>query len=93
MNIRMNDSDWINMWLDDKRAILACMADNMSDDLYRGGYNPAGNIIRNELDEMVAYAREVRKITEQWYCADGLRTDHEIALWCKRDMKRRGVIE
>lgn len=93
MDIRMNDRDWINLWLDDKRSILATMASNMSDDLFRGGYNPAGDIIRDELDDMVAYAREVRQITAQWHKVDGMRTEHEIALWCKRDLKRSGAIE
>lgn len=85
----MNDMEWIDLWTSDKRTVLATMADNMSDDLFRGGYDPAGAIIRSEIEDMLVYAKEIERARESWR---GM-SQHEIALWCKRDMKRRGAIE
>jgi len=78
---------YFKMWVDDKEWILEIMHSNMAADI-AAGYNPSGDIIRREREEIAAY--------KSAYHADldkiAAMTEAAAERWCRIDMIKRGVI-
>lgn len=86
MRFSMSYSD---IWLEDKKSILAIMCDNLSSDLTKGNYSPIGASVRLQIDDIVAYRADIERNMNLW----ATMTNEEIEKWCKKDLKKRGVIE
>lgn len=78
-----------DMWLEDKKSILAIMCNNLSSDLTVGNYSPVGASVRLQIDDIVAYRADIERNMNLW----ATMTNEETEKWCKKDLKRRGVIE
>ena len=83
-----NKGEWFDMWLMDKRSIIAVMYSNLNADL-EAGYNPLGNSITKQRATIDAYINEVDTHLDSFYHM----TEEETDRWCFYDMKKRGAIE
>lgn len=83
----MDNRYWIDLWISDKRSTLATMCNNLASDLL-AGYNPAGNIIRRQIEDISAYRRDVEREADRLNLIDA----DEAGKWCRADLKRRGAI-
>lgn len=82
----IKETDYVEMWISDKQSIIATMICNMNDDI-NAGYNPTGNIIKREVEEITAYREKYD--AELLALADRKNPNY----WCYLDMVRRGAIE
>lgn len=82
----IKETDYVEMWISDKQSIISIMISNMNDDI-NAGYNPTGNIIKRELEEISAYREKYD--AEILALADRKNPNY----WCYLDMVRRGAIE
>lgn len=82
----IKETDYVEMWIADKRSIIETMIRNMNDDI-NAGYNPTGNIIKRELEEISAYREKLD--TEFLALTNRKKPNY----WCYLDMVRRGAIE
>lgn len=80
--------DWISLWEMDKKSIIATMYKNMAADL-ECGYNPLGNCIRQQREQIAAYERDYYNTLEKFKTM----TEEQINHWCFYDLKQRGAIE
>ena len=81
-------TNWYTLWYDDKKSMLATMAQNMAADI-TAGYDILGNSIRKQLLDMLLYADRFKEEVDILSRA----SDKDAQNWCRRDLKRRGVIE
>lgn len=79
--------DWFELWFHDKRSIEEIMIRNMIADI-EAGYDPTGNIIKRERDEIQQYRKEVDDQIERFKEME----DAAVNRWCYYDMKKRGAI-
>jgi len=79
--------DWFELWFEDKRSIEETMIRNMIADI-EAGYDPTGNIIKMERDEIQQYRKEVDDQIERFKEME----DAAVNRWCYYDMKKRGAI-
>lgn len=82
----IKETDYVEMWISDKQSIIATMICNMNDDI-NAGYNPTGNIIKREVEEISTYREKYD--AELLALADRKNPNY----WCYLDMVRRGAIE
>lgn len=82
----IKENDYVSMWINDKQSIISTMIQNMNDDI-NAGYNPTGNIIKRELEEISAYREKYD--AEILALADRKNPNY----WCYLDMVHRGAIE
>ncbi len=87
--IRYNKNEnWFEMWFSDKKCMIAIMYSNLMSDL-NAGYNPIGDIIKNQKAMIANYEKQLEKQLEKF----ASMTDENVNKWCFYDMKNRGVIE
>lgn len=84
----VNSIDWTSMWEADKKSVIATMYGNMYADL-QAGYNPFGNSIRSQREEIAAYEKDYSDTLEKFK----YMTEEQINHWCFYDLKKRGAIE
>lgn len=80
------NTDYTELWMQDKQSVIATMQRNMAADL-AVGYDPHGASIRNQLADISAYTAEYHK--QLMELADRKNPNY----WCYLDMVRRGAIE
>ena len=80
--------DWTSLWELDKKSIICTMYRNMDADL-SAGYDPFGNSIRSQREQIAAYEQEYLDTLEKFKTM----TEEEINHWCFYDLKKRGAIE
>lgn len=78
---------YFQMWQDDARAMLMTMARNLSSDLL-AGYNPAGQCIRRQVEDLAAYRVRYERRLEELKMLAGA----DVEKWCRADLRRRGAI-
>lgn len=80
--------DYMQIWLNDYRSMLATMANNLASDL-SAGYDFFGRSIQHQLHAMQAYAYEMDAYKAKLESMDAT-TQQKAA---KAHLKKRGVIE
>lgn len=80
--------DWFEMWIDDKRSIIACMNTNMQADL-DAGYDPHGMII---IEQRAMIARYTDAFHNQLDAFKSM-TESDVDHWCYYDLLERGAID
>lgn len=80
--------NYLEMWSDDKRAIIATMHRNLAADL-ENGYNPTGAAVTKQRAEIDAYIAEYNKQLDNFV----FMSDEQTNKFCYYDMIKRGVIE
>lgn len=85
--ITMYNESFYDIWVSDKGSILAAMLSNLSADLL-AGYNPAGDNVRRQLEDIAAYRSETERETDRLRRMSG----EEVEKWCRADLRRRGAI-
>lgn len=83
---------YFELWYMDKKSMLETMHRNMVSDL-ENGYNPHGNLIMKQLEEIAEYTREFNNQMEMLKSLTLTHTERKIENWCKLDLLKRGVIE
>lgn len=78
---------WFDIWYEDKQCILSTMISNMQADL-NAGYNPIGNTIKRELEEIESYRASIDSKLDEFATMD----ETAVNRWCYYDLKRRGAI-
>lgn len=79
--------EWFEMWEEDVKSILATMYKNMSDDL-SVGYDPLGNSIKKELEDIAEYRKYINDCYETFKTLDEVAVDR----WCFYELKKKGAI-
>lgn len=79
-------TDYVTMWSQDKRAIIATMHRNLTSDL-NAGYNPIGDCVRKQQQAITAYTANYE--VELMALANKSNPNY----WCYLDMVRRGAID
>lgn len=80
--------DFFAMWIIDKKAIVATMYRNLQADI-DAGYNPIGNCIKRQREEISAYEKDIDNSLELFKSMP----ETDINKWCFYDMVKRGIIE
>lgn len=80
------NTNYTELWVQDKQSVIATMQRNMSADL-SCGYDPCGASIRNQLADISAYTAEYHR--ELMELAERKNPNY----WAYLDMVRRGTIE
>ncbi len=86
--VNTTDWEWFELWLADKKVILATMHKNMQSDI-EAGYNVLGNSIKKQVEEIDAYRKDIDSRLDIFSTME----DDAVARWCYYDMKKRGVID
>lgn len=87
--MRVTDrDDWFDLWLADKKAMIATMRQNMCDDI-NAGYNPNGECIKKQREEITQYEFLMNNELSSFVNM----SDREVNRYCYYDMLKRGVIE
>lgn len=81
------NTDWLQIWDDDKKWIMDIMQCNIIADL-EAGYNPDGRAIQQQREDLQAYIKEYHAAMDQFV----YMSDEETNKWCFYDLKKRGAI-
>ncbi len=84
----MNNIDYFDIWLSDKKSMLDTMVKNMASDL-ECGYDYFGKSIQFQLATINKYKSKYD--TDMKWLA--MMDEKQANRWCYMDMLRRGVIE
>lgn len=83
--------NYIDLWIEDKESIIACMIRNMQADL-NAGYDPMGKSIKDQRAELARYEEEFHTLTDKIADIIITRGNKAASDWCRLDLKRRGAI-
>lgn len=81
-------TDWMELWIDDKKSIIEIMHKNMQSDI-ECGYDVTGLAIRRQIEEISAYTEQYHKELMALAAMDWEKANR----WCFCDLLRRGAIE
>lgn len=82
------NTDWFEMWCNDRRSMIATMVNNMCADL-ESGYDYFGRNIQKQQQDINRYKQEY----ETQLMAFATMEHDRINKWCYLDLIRRGAIE
>ena len=86
--MRICDTDYIKMWIEDKQSIIETMVHNMQADI-DAGYNPNGECITRQKNEIELYKLDMDMQMKDFSNMDQAKANR----WCYYDMIKRGAIE
>ena len=79
--------DWFVMFVEDKKSIMATMIRNMADDI-NAGYDPCGDTIKREREELTAYEAEFNAELDKIAEMEPSRVNH----YCYVKLLKAGAI-
>ena len=83
--------NYMDLWIEDKESIIACMIRNMQDDL-NAGYDPMGKSIKDQRAELARYEEEYHMQCDKLADMIITRGNKAASDWCRLDLTLRGAI-